>query len=143
MEFTYKEIKESYLEIKAFLESWTNEKIILSTRIEEDLNFQGADNIFLLEEFIEKYNLDFTDFDYDKHFMSEVLTLKQLFLIPLFPFFIIIQLLAYYFPNLESLSMIYFQKPKADLTFGDLVASKLKGEFCLKTDANIQLKKEK
>ena len=32
---------------------------------------------------------------------------------------------------------------KADLTFEDLVASKLKGEFCLKADANIRLKKEK
>ena len=47
MEFTQKEIKESYLEIKSFLERGTNEKIILSTKIGEDLDFWGDDNPLL------------------------------------------------------------------------------------------------
>ena len=143
MEFPYKEIKESYLEIKSFLERGTDEKIILSTKIEEDLQFWGADNYFLLKEYVEKYKLNFDSFNYDEHFISEVWSLKRLLSLFFLPLFIIIHFLIYFFPKLESTFSFILEKPKADLTFGDLVASKLKGEFCLKTDPNIQLKKEK
>ncbi|WP_338765686.1 hypothetical protein WAF17_02165 [Bernardetia sp. ABR2-2B] len=141
MEFTYKEIKESYLEIKVFLERGTNKSIILSATIDNELGFWGADNVFLLEEYFEKYKVSYENFDYDKHFYSEVWSLKELFLLLIFPFIILIHTIIYFFPKIRRVFKFILGEQKTHLTFGDLVASKLKGEFCLKADANIQLKK--
>ncbi|WP_375561482.1 hypothetical protein ACE193_02690 [Bernardetia sp. OM2101] len=148
MEFSYKEIKESYLEIKSFLKlsKKENEKLNLKTKIGEDLDFWGDDNLLLLEEYIKKYNLNFDNFNYAHHFESEleIIDIRR-FIIGLIylPFLILILSFNYLFPKNSIEPSILFLKGdvKADLTFGDLVASKLKGEFCLKADANIQLKK--
>lgn len=146
MEFSYKEIKESYLEIKSFLERGTNEKIILSTKIAENLDFWGDDNLFLLEEYIEKYKINFDNFDYSHHFENEleIIDIRRFIVEIIFlPFSILILLFNYLFPKqrIEPTIPFFRGEEKADLTFGDLVASKLKGEFCLKENANIQLKK--
>ena len=72
MKFKYTEIKDAYLEVKKFLEHASGEKInSLNTKIVDDLKLWGDDNYFLLIEFIEKYNLNFEKFEYDKHFDSE------------------------------------------------------------------------
>ena len=141
MEFSYKEIKESYLGIKSFLERGTEEKIILSATIDNDLGFWGADNVFLLEEYFEKHKVSYDNFDYDKHFYSEVWSLKEVFLLLIFPLVILIHTLIYFFPKMRKVFNFILGEQKTHLTFGDLVASKLKEEFCLKADANIQLKK--
>ncbi len=148
MQFTYKEIKESYLEIKSFLKlsKKENKELNLKTKIAEDLELWGDDNLILLENYIEKYNLNFDDFDYSHHFENEIEIIdirnfvKMLINLP----FIIVYSLFNFLSNNRIEVFVPFNKEeaRADLTFGDLVASKLKGEFCLKLDANIQLKKK-
>ena len=67
MKFKYTEIKDAYLEVKKFLEHASGEKInSLNTKIVDDLKLWGDDNYFLLIEFVEKYNLNFEKFEYNK-----------------------------------------------------------------------------
>lgn len=92
--------------------------------------------------------MNFDNFNYAHHFESEleVIDIRR-FIIGLIwlPFLILILSFNYLFPKNKIEPSMPFLKAdtKADLTFEDLVASKLKGEFCLKADANIRLKKEK
>lgn len=64
-------LRKSYNEVKQFLERTTNEKVEnVDVLIEKDLFLSGLDNESLLIEFIEKYDIDFSKFDYSKHFLS-------------------------------------------------------------------------
>lgn len=149
MKFKYIEIKDAYLEIKKFLEHASGEKINnLNTKIVDDLKFLGDDNYFLLIEFIEKYNLNFDKFEYDKHFESEgdFIGFKNLVLGLLkLPVLIINSLIIKYFSITLYIRIdnFFFDRTneKKDLTFGDLILSKLKGEFCLRDECRVQLAK--
>ena len=46
-------------------------RISLKTKIADDLDLLGDDNYELLVEFIEKFEVEYSEFDYDKHFHSE------------------------------------------------------------------------
>lgn len=146
MEFKYNEIKESYLEIKLFLENASGMKIEnLNTRIVEDLGLWGDDNYFLLIDYVKKYNINFDNFDYQKHFDSEGELFnggQALITLILMPFMIIERIIKLIFPKTKTCfnySFLPKMSEKADLTFGDLVASKLKKEFCLRKNTNIQI----
>jgi hypothetical protein len=149
MKFKYTEIKDAYLDVKKFLEQASDEKIYnLNTKIVEDLKFWGDNNYFLLIEFIEKYNLNFDKFEYEKHFDSEgdFIGFKNLLLGFLkLPVLILNSLIIKYFsPTLcNRIDDFLFDRTneKKDLTFGDLISSKLKGEFCLRDECRIQLAK--
>jgi hypothetical protein len=147
MKIEFRNIKESYLEIKTFLENASGEKINgLNTRIAEDLGLFGDDNYFLLTEFAEKYNLDFNSFEYDKYFENEgELFHPGRFLIGiiLLPFFIVTKIINWIFPKVKiDLSKLILPKIRetSDLTFGDLIVSKLNGEFCLRKNTLIEIK---
>ena len=65
-------LRQSYIEVKNFLEKTTKEKVEnVDVLIEKDLFLSGLDNESLLIEFIEKYDIDFSKFDYSKHFLLE------------------------------------------------------------------------
>lgn len=56
-------LRQSYIEVKKFIEKASYEKVDNSNiLIEQDLGFCGDDTYFLIEEFVEKYNLDFSKF---------------------------------------------------------------------------------
>jgi hypothetical protein len=149
MKFKYTEIKDAYLEVRKFLEHASGEKInSLNTKIVDDLKFWGDDNYFLLIEFIEKYNLNFENFDYDKHFDSEgeFIGLKNMTLgIIKLPVLIINSLIIKYISlnTYNKIDNILYDRTneKIDLTFGDLILSKLKGEFCLRDECKVELAK--
>jgi hypothetical protein len=108
----------------------------------------GDDNYFLLIEFIEKYNLNFDKFEYDKHFESEgdFIGFKNLVLGLLkLPVLIINSLIIKYFSITLYIRIdnFFFDRTneKKDLTFGDLILSKLKWEFCLRDECRVQLAK--
>ena len=146
MKIEFRNIKESYLEIKTFLENASGEKNIgLNTRIAEDLGLFGDDNYFLLTEFFERYNVDFENFEYDKHFENEgelFHPIRTLIGIILLPLFLITKIVNWIFPKIKiDLSKLIIPKIRetSDLTFGDLIVSKLKGEFCLRKNTLIEL----
>lgn len=149
MKFKYTELKEAYLEVEKFLKHASGHKTInLNTKIVDDLKLWGDDNYFMLVEFTEKYNLNFDEFEYDKHFDSEgeFVGFKTLILGLLkLPILIINSLLIKYFsPKIyNKIENILYDRTndKKDLTFGDLILSKLNGEFCLRDECKIELAK--
>tara|TARA_R110002012_G_scaffold321222_2_gene548217 strand:- start:19 stop:459 length:441 start_codon:yes stop_codon:yes gene_type:complete len=146
MKVQFKELRKTYREIKDYLENASGENVNgLNTKIAEDLGLWGDDNYYLLEEFVKKHNLNFDKFDYSKHFESE----GELFngsnaLIGLLtlPFLIIARIIKWVFPKVKTpfdSSFLPLKNERADLTFGDLIVSKLKGEFCLRKETLIEI----
>ena len=146
MKFNYKEVKESYIEIKQFLEKTSGTKVKnLNSKIAEDLSLWGDDNYEFLIEFVEKYKLDFDNFKYNEHFESEgelFNSAKTLLWIITLPFKIIAWFVKLIFPKLETdldNSFIPKANDRKDLTFGDLIVCKLKGKFCLRENTLIEI----
>ena len=146
MKVQFRELRKTYREIKDYLENASGENVNgLNTKIAEDLGLWGDDNYYLLEEFVKKHNLNFDKFDYSKHFESE----GELFngsnaLIGLLtlPFLIIARIIKWFFPKVKTpfdSSFLPLKNERADLTFGDLIVSKLKGEFCLRKETLIEI----
>jgi len=70
IEFT--KLKHAYITVKKFLEDQSGEKnISLKTRVFEDLGQFGDDNYYMLNRFVEKFELEHTGFDCYKNFHSE------------------------------------------------------------------------
>jgi hypothetical protein len=68
----FAKLRHAYITVKSFVESESYEKVnSLKTKIEGDLSLSGDDNLELLEKFVKKFELDYKDFDYSKHFYSE------------------------------------------------------------------------
>lgn len=147
VKFTYSEIKIAYLEVKQYLE-YNNEVSIdsLHIRICEDLGYWGDDNVFLLENFIETFHLNFEAFNYEDHFESEsgLLNFKGLILggmkwmVCIISFLVVKPISLSYYHQIRS-DLFREEGIKKDLTFGDLVVSKLLGRFCLREDVQISL----
>jgi len=135
--------KQAYLEVKAFLEEETWDKVkSLSTKIENDLGCAGDDNYELIEKFVNKYNLDYEEFDYSKHFLSEgelfdaITPLYHLIMLPLWLIKVI---------SLGKINLLppkgYWHRETLDLAFGDMVAWYLTGKFNLRSNVSIKLAK--
>ncbi|MGV0751505.1 hypothetical protein [Empedobacter brevis] len=66
-------LRKSHTEIKQFIEKSSYEKVDNSDiLIEQDLGFCGDDTYFIMEEFVEKYNLDFSKFNFSEHFLNDL-----------------------------------------------------------------------
>ena len=146
MKVQFKELRKTYKEVKDYLENASGENVNgLNTKIAEDLGLWGDDNYYLLEEFVKKHNLNFDKFDYSQHFESE----GELFngsnaLIGLLtlPFLLIARIIKWIFPKVKTpfdSSFLPKKNERADLTFGDLIVCKLKGEFCLRKKMLIEI----
>jgi len=147
MEAKYSEIKKTYLEVKKFLEYKSSMKVEnLKTKIVDDLGLWGDDNLFLLEDFSNRYNVNFDKFDYEEHFDCEgdFISLKTLILGFLkLPVLIINSFCVKYISikTYNKIDKVLYDKTnnKKDLTFGDLILSKLNGEFTLRENCKIIL----
>jgi hypothetical protein len=99
----------------------------------------------MLNEYSEKYKVDFSKFNYSEHFDSEtdLFGSKYVLITILFlPIYIINSLYKTLFPKYKTSfldSILPMIEEKKYLTFGDLIASKLKGEFCLRENAKFEL----
>ena len=68
----FAKLKHAYITVKKFLESQSGEKnISLKTKVFEDLGQSGDDNYYMLDKFIQKFELEHAGFDCDKNFHSE------------------------------------------------------------------------
>lgn len=119
-------LKNAYKEVKGFLEGevWNDEKVNLRTTIVNDLGLEGDDNLELLEKFVEKYNLDYSDFDYSKHFLSEgelfndKAFYSSLLLLPVW----LIEKLSFGTLKIYPYSLFErFYRPTTDMTFRGMV----------------------
>jgi hypothetical protein len=68
----FAKLKYAYITVKKFLTSKSGENnISLKTRVFEDLGLSGDDNYYMLDEFIQKFELEHAGFECNKHFHSE------------------------------------------------------------------------
>ncbi|MFV5703847.1 DUF1493 family protein [Flavobacterium sp. XS2P12] len=146
IKISFKNLKQNYLEVQQFLKEQSGEEYIYNkSKIANDLSLWGDDNYDMLEDFIKKYNLDFSTFNYDEHFESEGelfgsgSVLLRIVLIPLYIIKFILSLIFKPFSKEYSKkvnSFNFFLKKhtsnRIDLTMGDLITSKIQGKFYLK-----------
>jgi hypothetical protein len=146
IKISFKNLKQNYLEVQQFLEKESGEKnICIKSKIANDLSLWGDDNYNLLDFFVTKYNLDFSGFNYDKHFESEGqlfgsgTVLLKILLLPFYVFKFILFLsskpFSKEFSNKINSFNFYLKEHKSsriDLTMGDLITSKIQGKFFLR-----------
>lgn len=134
-EIEFEKLKHAYVTVKNFLETEGWEKVTsLDNKVEADLGLFGDDNYEFLQKFVTKFELDYKNFDYNKHFYSEgelfgggevILTLLALSVwLPLKT----IELITF---NKTKLDKPDFHRPpeRADLTFKDLITWYVEKEF--------------
>ena len=143
----FKDIKIAYLEIKDFIEKETGDKVVsLNTRIDADLGCAGDDNYDLIDKFVTKYSLDYSEFNYSKHFLSETEVAPG----PFFPLILIILIISFIIRvvtfgkvNLSELQLFSFQRKTLDLTFGDMLTWYISGAYNLRGDVKYLLSSPK
>ena len=68
----FEKLRHAYVTVKHFIETEGYEKVTsLDNKVEADLGLSGDDNSELLDKFVTKFELDYKNFDYNKHFYSE------------------------------------------------------------------------
>ncbi|MFV5692872.1 hypothetical protein ACM55K_12670 [Flavobacterium sp. LT1R49] len=155
IKISFKNLKQNYLEVQKFLEDESGEKnISIKSKIASNLSLFGDDNYYMLEEFVTKYNINFSNFNYDEHFASEGelfgsgSVLLRMLLIPFYIFKLILSLIFKPFSKKHSKIINDFnffiennQSKKTDLTMGDLITSKIHGKFQLRENVQFVLSK--
>ena len=150
---SFKDLKQNYIEMQQFLEDKSGENNINNkSKVANDLSLLGDDNYDMLEDFITKYNLDFSDFKYDEHFENEgelsisIWSILSVVLLPLFITKGIVSYLLNFLSNKYSYKIDKFnfflkkyKSNKIDLTMGDLITSKIKGKFSLRENVKFVL----
>lgn len=145
-------LRQSYIEVKNFLEKTTKEKVEnVDVLIEKDLGFSGDDTYFLMEKFVEKYNLDFSKFDFSEHFLEEFELMsgfQVLFNMVLLPLYFLFWLVKEFTFDLIDLNKYLIkivklfstnQRETLDMSFGDLLTSYINKKYTLRSKAKFVL----
>lgn len=155
IEINYKTLKQNYIEVHQFLKEKSGEENICNkSKIANDLSLWGDDNYYLLNDFINKYNLDFANFNYDNHFESEAQLFGPLnsfftFIFTIintlkFSLFIIVYLFSKRYSKMINDFKFYIHEDKIekqDLTMGDLITSKICGKFEMRENVQFVISK--
>ena len=145
-------LRQSYIEVKNFLEKTTKEKVEnVDVLIEKDLFLSGLDNESLLIEFIEKYDIDFSKFDYSKHFLLEgelansFQVLFNMVLLPLYFLFWLVKEFTFDLINLNKylIKIVKLfsinQRETLDMSFGDFLTSYVNKKYTLRSNLKFVL----
>lgn len=115
--------------VKEFIYTETNIKNVnLNTRLLADLGLYGDDNLELIENFVKRFELNYSDFNYSNHFHSE----SELFQGAGSVFWLFKRLLTTIlklFPSKVHQHKKIEENKKLDLTLKDMVIWYLEGEF--------------
>jgi hypothetical protein len=143
----FAKLRHACITIKCFLEKESLDKVkSLKTTVAKDLSLYGDDNLELLEKFVEKFELNHEGFVYDKHFHSEAelfgseAALFNLLSLSLWLPLKTIELLTF---NKIKLKKPNYYKPDrevTDLTFKDLLAWYIEGQFPTDLDIKYEIK---
>lgn len=147
-EIEFSKLRHAYVTVKNFIESESWEKVnSLDTKIENDLGMAGDDNSELLEKFVGKFELDYKNFNYSKHFLSE----GELFnsinsLLTLLTLSVWIPLKTI---ELITLNKIKLEKPnfnnypeRDDLTFKEMITWYIEKDYAPKESVKYKIKAE-
>ena len=152
-EISYSGLRRNYEEVLDFLKSETLEDHISSkTRIEADLQLSGDDNFDLLTKFATKYDLAFSNFNYDEHFESEgeiFNGVNELFfllfgILNFLKFLLYLLLLIFSKIKAQKIKNFVFhieenKTERKDLTMSDLITSKIFKKFQLRENVQFAL----
>jgi hypothetical protein len=147
----FAKLRHAYVTVKNFIVKEAegyNELKSLDTKIKADIGLSGDDNLELLDKFVKKFELDYKNFQYDKHFHSE----GELFgsgaaLVNLLT-------LSVWLP-LKTIELLTFNKIKidkpqfpvtpdrkvSDLTFKDMLTWYIEKEYNLSDKIKYEIKK--
>ncbi|WP_291074188.1 DUF1493 family protein [Empedobacter sp. UBA5987] len=145
-------LRQWYIEVKNFLEKTTKEKVEnVDVLIEEDLFLSGLDNESLLIAFIEKYDIDFSKFDFSEHFLEEFELMsgfQVLFNMVLLPLYFLFWLVKEFTFDLIDLNKYLIkivklfstnQRETRDMSFGDLLTSYVNKKYTLRNTTKFVL----
>ncbi|HBX63626.1 MAG TPA: hypothetical protein DEG63_11245 [Flavobacteriaceae bacterium] len=145
-------LRQWYIEVKNFLEKTTKEKVEnVDVLIEEDLFLSGLDNESLLIAFIEKYDIDFSKFDFSEHFLEEFELMsgfQVLFNMVLLPLYFLFWLIKEFTFDLIDLNKYLIkivklfstnQRETRDMSFGDLLTSYVNKKYTLRNTTKFVL----
>ncbi|GEM50663.1 hypothetical protein [Empedobacter brevis] len=146
-------LRKSHTEIKQFIEKSSYEKVDNSDiLIEQDLGFCGDDTYFIMEEFVEKYNLDFSKFNFSEHFLNdlELFNSFQVVLnIVFLPLYFLLWLVKEFTFDLINLNKYLIkivklfstnQRETLDMSFGDLLTSYTNKKYTLRSSTKFVLR---
>lgn len=148
--YDFKTLRAAYKEVKAFLESEMGTDVpSVDARIEQDLGCAGDDSYELVAKFIDRYQLDATGYDAEKHFLSEGeqfnagVALLQLLSLPFIVLFKAVTLLSGGMIGLNDRSFFPdANRATLDMSFGDLLAWYLSGRYTLRQEVLIRVKEK-
>ena len=138
----FEKLKHAYITVKNFLEKKAGENVdSLKTKIAEDLGFYGDDNYYMLTDFVEKFELDYSNFKYDEHFHSEgeiassEIALYNLLILSVWLPLRTIELLT--LNNVKIIKPSFYEPSRKvkDMTFKDLLTWYIEGKY---TDTEIK-----
>lgn len=136
-------LRAAYREVKAFLEEETGDDVLsLETAVQRDLGQAGDDSLELLIKFTERFNLDSSEFDYCRHFLSEGELFHPVAFwigIALIPVWILDRITFRRLHLYPSGIFNSFYRDTADLTFGDMVTWYLLKTYVPRTNVAIKL----
>lgn len=143
----FSKLRFAYITIKSFLEKESYMDVeSLNSKIVGDLGMTGDDNYEFLEKFVDKFELDYKDFEYDKHFYSEGelygsgAALKNLLILSVWLPIRTIELLTFNKIKINKPDFYQPERQVADMTFKDLLTWYLEGKYLLAKDVKYEIK---
>lgn len=147
-EIEFSKLRHAYVTVKTFLESESWEKVkSLDTKVENDLGLAGDDNAELLEKFVKKFELENTNFEYSKHFLSESELFNHVSTLS------ILLTLSIWIPlktiELITLNKVKIEKPnfnnypeRDDLTFKEMITWYIEKDYVSSDSVKYKIKSE-
>lgn len=132
----FSKLRHAYITVKGFIESEAGDDLkSLKTKIEDDLGLAGDDNYDMLTKFVDKFKLECSDFEYDKHFYSEgelfdsSAALYNLLILSIWLPLKTIELLTFNKIQIPKLSFYQPARQVSDMTFRDLLTWYIEGKY--------------
>ena len=132
----FSKLRHAYITVKSFIEHEAGDDLkSLKTKIEDDLGLAGDDNYDMLTKFVDKFKLEYSDFEYDKHFYSEgelfdsSAALYNLLILSIWLPLKTIQLLTLNKIQIPKLSFYKPAREVSDMTFRDLLTWYIEGKY--------------
>lgn len=132
----FSKLRHAYITVKSFIENESADDIAsLKAKIVNDLGLKGDDNYFMLIKFVDKFELEYSDFEYDRHFHSEAELYNSS--TALYNLLVASVWLPLKTIELLTLNMVHIPKPSfyqparqvSDMTFRDLLIWYIEGKY--------------
>ena len=146
----FAKLRHAYIVVKSFVDKETegyDELKSIDTKICNDIGLCGDDNLEFLEKFVQKFELDYKDFNYEKHFQSEGelfgsgAALGNLLALSVWLPLKTIELLTFNKVKIPKPKLDQPTRQVSDLTFKDLLTWYIEKEYKSSSSIKYEIKK--